>query len=361
MKWGISLYPEHSTVEQDCAYIERAAAHGFSRIFSCLLSVEGDPDQVKRESAELTSCAHANGMEVVFDVAPNVFAKLGISYDDLSFFHEIGADGIRLDEPFQPSQVADMTRNPYGLIIELNASCADGILPATLAHDPDRARLISCHNFYPQRFSGLDTAFFERESAIVCELGVNLAAFIGIPRADAFGPWPLREGLVTLECHRELPLDFQARHLSAIGLVDDIIISNCFATEEELASIGQIDRSLVQMRPVADSGLTDNERMVALYPKHKVRGDLSPYLLRSTWSRVEFADLDIPVRPVGRDLKRGDVVVVNNASPRYKGELQLVLQDMPDDGTRNVVGTLPAYEQMLLDYLDSWSRFGILL
>ena len=55
------------------------------------------------------------------------------------------------------------------------------------------------------------------------------------------------------------------------------------------------------------------------------------------------------------------MVVVNNASPRYKGELQLVLQDMPDDGTRNVVGTLPAYEQMLLDYLDSWSRFGILL
>jgi hypothetical protein len=361
MKWGISLYPEHSTVEQDCSYIEHAAAHGFSRIFSCLLSVEGDPRQVKHESAQLTSCAHANGMEVIFDVAPSVFSKLGISYDDLSFFHEIGADGIRLDEPFQPSQVADMTRSPYGLMIELNASSADGILPATLTHDPDRARLISCHNFYPQRFSGLDTAFFERESALVRELGVSLAAFIGIPRDDAFGPWPLKEGLVTLECHRGLPLDFQARHLSAMGLIDDIIISNCFATEEELASVEEIDRSLVQFRPVANPGLTDNERTVALYPKHKVRGDLSPYLLRSTWSRVEFADLDIPARPVGRDLMRGDVVVVNNASPRYKGELQLVLQDMPDDGTRNVVGTLPAHEQMLLEYLDSWSRFGVLL
>ena len=361
MKWGISLYPEHSTVERDCAYIEAAAAHGFSRIFSCLLSVEGDPEQVKRESAELTACAHENGMEVVFDVAPNVFSRLGISYDDLSFFHEIGADGIRLDEPFQPSQVADMTRNPYGLMIELNASCADGILAATLTHDPDRARLISCHNFYPQRFSGLDTAFFERESAAVRELGVNLAAFIGIPRADAFGPWPLKEGLVTLECHRDLPLDFQARHLSAMGLVDDIIISNCFATEEELASIGQIDRSLVQLRPLADAGITENELAIVRYAKHKVRGDLSPYLLRSTWSRVEFADLDVPARPVGRDLKRGDVVVVNNASPRYKGELQLVLRDMPDDGTRNVVGTLPEHEQMLLPYLDSWTRFGVLL
>ena len=361
MKWGISLYPEHSTVERDCAYIEAAAAHGFSRIFSCLLSVEGDPEQVKRESAELTACAHENGMEVVFDVAPNVFSRLGISYDDLSFFHEIGADGIRLDEPFQPSQVADMTRNPYGLMIELNASCADGILAATLTHDPDRARLISCHNFYPQRFSGLDTAFFERESAAVRELGVNLAAFIGIPRADAFGPWPLKEGLVTLECHRDLPLDFQARHLSAMGLVDDIIISNCFATEEELASIGQIDRSLVQLRPLPDAGITENELAIVRYAKHKVRGDLSPYLLRSTWSRVEFAELDVPVRPVGRDLKCGDVVVVNNASPRYKGELQLVLRDIPDDGTRNVVGTLPEHEQMLLPYLDSWTRFGVLL
>ena len=64
---------------------------------------------------------------------------------------------------------------------------------------------------------------------------------------------------------------------------------------------------------------------------------------------------------MGRGLVRGDVVVVNNESPRYKGELQLVLKDMPDDGTRNVIGTLPAHEQMLLDYLDSWSRFDILL
>ena len=54
MKWGISLYPEHSTVARDCAYIEAAAAHGFSRIFSCLLSVEGDPEQVKRESAAVS-------------------------------------------------------------------------------------------------------------------------------------------------------------------------------------------------------------------------------------------------------------------------------------------------------------------
>ena len=37
---GISLYPEHSTQEKDFAYMELAAKYGFSRIFTCLLSVE---------------------------------------------------------------------------------------------------------------------------------------------------------------------------------------------------------------------------------------------------------------------------------------------------------------------------------
>ena len=37
---GISLYPEHSTPDKDYAYMELAAMNGFSRIFTCLLSVE---------------------------------------------------------------------------------------------------------------------------------------------------------------------------------------------------------------------------------------------------------------------------------------------------------------------------------
>ncbi|MDO4437118.1 MAG: MupG family TIM beta-alpha barrel fold protein [Coriobacteriaceae bacterium] len=361
MAWGISLYPEHSTVEQDCAYIERAARHGFSRIFSCLLSVEGDPAQIKREFAQVCSCAHANGMEIILDVAPRVFDALGISYDDLSFFSEVGADGIRLDEPFQPSEIATMTRNPYGIKIELNASSADGVFAATLAHDPRTANLLACHNFYPQRYSALSTEFFKRESRSIKQLGLRLAAFVGLPRADAFGPWPLNEGLPTLECHRDAPIDFQARHLLAMGCIDDIIISNCFATDEELASLAALDASKVQLRPLPDAGLTQNERTVATWDSNQVRGDLSPYILRSTMNRVVFSDLDIPARNPGRDLVRGDVVVVNNESPRYKGELQLVLADLPSDGTRNVVGTLPAHELELLGYLDSWKRFDILL
>ena len=36
---GISIYPEHSTPEQDLAYIRKAGSLGYKRIFTCLLSV----------------------------------------------------------------------------------------------------------------------------------------------------------------------------------------------------------------------------------------------------------------------------------------------------------------------------------
>ena len=38
---GISIYPEHSTLERDMEYISLAAKYNFKRIFTCLLSVEG--------------------------------------------------------------------------------------------------------------------------------------------------------------------------------------------------------------------------------------------------------------------------------------------------------------------------------
>ena len=39
-------------------------------------------------------------------------------------------------------------------------------------------------------------------------------------------------------------------------------------------------------------------------------------------------------------MKRGDVVIVNDEYNRYKGELQIVLMDMENDGRKNVIGHL---------------------
>ena len=359
MAFGISVYPEHATCEQNLAYVRRAGARGFKRVFSCLLSVERDRAAIVGEFTALDDAIHEAGMEVILDVAPSVFDRLGISYDDLSFFAEVHADGIRLDEPFRGSDVAAMTRNPQGLKIELNASSADGTLAAALANGARRTSLLACHNFYPQRYSGLDWGFFERESRAVRAEGVRLAAFVSCGDPDAFGPWPLREGLPTLERHRGLPMDLQARQLAYSGLVDDIIISNCFPTDAELDALQTIDPSRIMFRAELEGDPSPVEREILFEFPHRVRGDLSSYILRSTMSRVAYRDASIPPRNA-RELHRGDVVIVNDTDARYKGELQIVLRDMPSDGKRNVVARLGGGEGDLMPYLDSWTSFGFL-
>lgn len=60
------------------------------------------------------------------------------------------------------------------------------------------------------------------------QMNLPVAAFISSRQPGAFGPWNVNEGLCTLEMHRDLPIDLQARHLFATGLVDDVLIANCF-------------------------------------------------------------------------------------------------------------------------------------
>ncbi len=45
---GISIYPEKTSKEELLEYIDRASYAGFSRIFSCLLSVVDDKEKIKR-------------------------------------------------------------------------------------------------------------------------------------------------------------------------------------------------------------------------------------------------------------------------------------------------------------------------
>ena len=96
-KLGISLYPEHSTKEKDWAYMELAAKYGFSRIFTCLLSVTETREEIIERFTEFVSKAHEFGYEVSVDTNGEVFKLLGAKADDISVFANMGVDIIRLD------------------------------------------------------------------------------------------------------------------------------------------------------------------------------------------------------------------------------------------------------------------------
>ena len=108
---GISLYPEHSTPEADYAYMELAAKYGFSRIFTCLLSVEKGADETIAEFGAFMAKAHELGFVVAVDTNEQVFERLGASPNDLSPFAKMGVDIIRLDGHFGDMGDIMLTRN----------------------------------------------------------------------------------------------------------------------------------------------------------------------------------------------------------------------------------------------------------
>lgn len=356
---GISVYPESETASYWIDTINFAANLGFTRIFSCLLSAKGDREEIESKFKPVFEAAQHRHMEVILDVAPAVFQHLGLSVDDLGFFKALGVQGIRLDEGFDGLKEARMTFNPYGLKIELNASILDGYLANILSHQPKRSQLITCHNFYPQRYTGLGLSLFEKTTSAMKDHGLSVAAFVSSQEKTAIGPWPIREGLCTLEDHRDLPLDLQVRHLAAMDQIDAIIIANAPASHEELTLLASLDLDVLTFRVTLEKKLSETESTILYDFPHTVRPDMSDYMARSTQPRIEYADRTIQAENT-RDLKRGDVVILNDGYGRYKGELHLVLKAMPNEGNKNVIGHLEDQELILLQYLKPFRPFKLI-
>ncbi|WP_163101487.1 DUF871 domain-containing protein [Peribacillus alkalitolerans] len=353
---GISIYPNHSDPAKDIEYISLANKYGFKRVFTCLLSVDGDKDSIIDNFTTSIKHALSLDMEVIVDISPRIFKALEISYNDLSFFANLGVAGIRLDLGFSGNEESIMTYNPYGLKIEINMSNSTPYLENILAYQPNKELLMGCHNFYPHRYAGLSYSFFEDCSLKFKKHGLRTAAFVSSQDAT-FGPWPIMEGLPTLEIHRNLPIEVQAKHLYYTGLIDDVLISNAYASEKEIKALSEIDPSLITFSIELEEGISELERKIALEEFHFYRGDVSDYLIRSTQSRVKYKGREF--KPFNtRDIKRGDIVIENDLYGQYAGELQIALQDMDNSGKTNVIGRIKEEEIFLLEYVKPWSKFA---
>ncbi len=177
--------------------------------------------------------------------------------------------------------------------------------------------------------------------------------------AATFGPWPTQDGLCSLEGHRELEIATQVKHLMLTGLIDDILVGNAYASEDELKAMA--DAFYAQyptLKVVVEDEITKNERICLFDNLHSYRGDRSEYMLRSTMTRVYYKDKEFPAHTT-RDIVRGDVLIDNEKYGQYKGETQIALKEMKNDGRVNVVGHISEDELFLLDFLKPWSNFKL--
>ena len=247
---GISLYPERSTFEQDVAYMEKAAKLGFDLLFIALLGA-GDRQQTIDRYKPLLAKAKELGFEIEADVNPMMFERMGINASffhgplDLSFFTELQVDILRLDLGLNDMEEAFLSKNKEGIKICVNGCNTQDHVGHVLAAGGDRDMILGCHNYYPHRYTGVSLEHFEKGSAPMVKHNLRLQSFVTSQNPEAFGPWPVTEGLPTLEMHRDWPIEIQVGHYVMMGYVNDIIIANAYASEEELAACAAVNPSIL--------------------------------------------------------------------------------------------------------------------
>ena len=379
-KLGISVYPDKSPIEEVYAYMEKAAKLGFTRIFTCFLSI---PDEERKEYLvffkDFMKKAHELGFEVAADTNPAVFELIGATPDNLKPFADLGLDIIRLDGNFGTQGDIQVTRNPYGIKIEFNASMDAGV-ELLINNGGNKDQMIMCHNFFPERYTGLDFDLFMDFNRYWKELNLHTAAFVSSNNEHTIGPWQVFCGLPTVEIMRGLPIEVQARYLLATGDVDDILIGNYPATDAELEALSKINYQAIEIRVDEVPEITDNEKLIMYeFAPHWDRYDHSLFMLRSSQPRVKFKahksvqdnfagdngitveSQSIPYRDPGKKVfTRGAILVVNDNLAHYRGELEIVLTEIPNDGERNLVATVKPEDLGLLEFIKPGYHFKMI-
>ena len=358
---GISVYPERGTDEQNIRYMETAAKHGFDVLFIALLAVHDGREAAIERYKPLTWKAKKLGFEVIADVNPMVFKHLGVNASffsgplDLSFFTELKVDVLRLDLGLNDMEEAYLSKNKAGIKICLNGCNKYDHVGHVLGAGGDRERIMGCHNYYPHRYTGTTLANFQAGSEPFRKHHMRLEAFVSSQNPEAFGPWPVTEGLPTLEMHRDWPIQVQVKHFILMGFIDDIIIGNCYATEDELRAMEQANQEKVTFHMTPAAGLPENmaER---LRMDLSVRGDSGDWLIRSIESRMLRTG---PIEPFNTvDIQTGDVLIDNDLYGQYSGEVQIARQPMKNSGKTNVVGHIDDVETNLLPYMVGSTPFA---
>lgn len=380
---GVSVYPDMRPMKEIRSYLERAARYDFTRVFTSVFSIEGTSREVLACVAELNEAAHEHGMEVSLDINPACMTRFGATPRDLSVFSAVNSDILRMDGAYDEDDNVAMLSNPFGMKIEYNASAlTPQSIGALLARGVDKERILACHNFYPQRYTGFAWEKFLEVNERLRGYDLRVGAFIASQSPGTHGVWDATCGLPTVERLRDYPSDLQARILAAAGTTE-VFFGDAYASEDELAAVQEAmalveprylnaaheamvtelgaymsggvrldEQRKVRIEPLFD--LTTIERSVLFdYFPHLDMGDSSEWIWRSRGPRVAFAGESIPPRRYPLEqFQRGDVVMVNDNYRHYAGEVQVVLQPLQNDGTRNLVARIDPQELTMFDAIS---------
>ena len=195
MKLGISLYPGlDADRAKSLLLLQKAAALGYSRVFSSLHIPESNAVSLREDALYLFACAESLGLDVIADISPLTLKILDIPELTPARLKQLHITTARFDYGIGTETIAAFSRE---MNVQLNASTARSVeLHALLKAEADFSRIDGQHNFYPRPHTGLSSETVQRQNALLHRHDIPAGVFAA---SQTGRRGPLYAGLPTME------------------------------------------------------------------------------------------------------------------------------------------------------------------
>ncbi|WHY61349.1 DUF871 domain-containing protein [Cytobacillus firmus] len=351
---GISVYLSEERQYQNAEWIERAASHGLTSIFTSLHIPEDNHSTYKHLLQNLGALAKQHHMELLADVSPQSLGHLGLDWDSIDTLLEWGLSGIRADYGFTSEQIVELSKK---MKLGINASTISAEeLNEWMEMGLKTNNIEAWHNFYPRPETGLDKEFLIERNKLLKGMGITTMAFVP---GDGELRGPIFAGLPTLEKHRGSSPAAAAAELMNSCWTDKVLIGDHSVKDRTLAQLAKIAEGAVPLR-IELIGEQIYEDL--LNKPHTNRMDPARDVVRSVESRSYAGQGSNKWEPVNQlERKKGSVTVDNILYGRYAGEMQITLADLPHDERVNVIARVIEEDMPLLNQIKAGTKFQLIV
>lgn len=352
MSFGFSVYfGLDNSKEENINLLKDAHNLGFTRIFTSLHIPEANYEVLKVEVKEFFELAKEYDMDIISDISPNTFKFLDLDDMDLKGLRDMGVKTIRIDFGYGEKDIATMTKNQYGIKIQLNASTVTETFFEKLdKYNPNYENVDALHNFYPRVGTGISEECMIKKNKLLKERGIKPCAFV---QSNNRKRSPLKDGLPTLEDHRNKEVREAANHLFALGNTS-VFIGDSLPSLEELKDLSSLTPDVIEL----DIKVNTKDKVILRLLKevYSARTDEARDAIRASESRLRLmGDIIEPYNTV--DKKYGDITIDNKDYHRYMGELQILIADEKKDDRTNIIGFVLQKDIYLLKYIQGGKKF----
>ncbi|MBZ9635684.1 DUF871 domain-containing protein [Clostridium sp. FP1] len=352
MSYGISIYfGLDNTKEENIKLLKDAHELGFTRIFTSLHIPEANYSILKTEAREFFNLAKKYNMDIISDISPNTFKFLDLNDMDLKGLCDIGVKTIRIDFGYTEEEISKMSKNIYGIKVQLNASTiTKEFFEGLDRYSPNYKNMDALHNFYPRVGTGISEECMKEKNTILSKRGIKASAFVGSNNRKR---GPLYDGLPSLEAHRGIEVREAANHLFALGN-KSIFIGDSLPGKKELEDLSRLNPDAVEL--FIELKEFDNVTLRLLTETYTQREDEARDAIRASESRLLLNGEKIKALNTV-DKNYGDIIIDNEKYMRYMGELQILKGSQKSDYRTNVVASVLQKHIYLLKYITGGKKF----